>query len=173
MRNYRRLRFGFILLALIVLPVQLFAETCNFTLADQSSIKLEGAFLYSRGNIPNAQSTDFDDSSWSTIRLPFQWSSAMGPYRGEIWLRCQIRLLGKRPEAAMLTLTDVADVDEVFFNGQRIGYTGSFSPLLPVFSEERYYLIPASLWQETNALAIHFYGSSPLSGFRQPPELFR
>lgn len=173
MRIKKRLLLSCLLLATLIVPAQLFAETCNFTLTDQSSLKLEGDFLYSRGSIPNAQSIDFDDSSWSTIRLPFSWSSVMGPYRGEIWLRCQIRLLSQRPEAAMLTLTDVADADEVFFNGQRIGHTGSFSPFLPVFSEERYYLIPASLWQDSNVIAIHVYGSSALSGFRQAPELIR
>ena len=148
------------------------AESCSFSFDANQDQKLEGEFLYKRGQIAASRNIEFQDDSWSKLKVPFTWSSAIGSYRGEMWLRCHIYLTsGQHPQAAALKLRDIADVDEVFFNGIRIGQTGSFSPLLQVFSEDRIYMIPGSAWQNDNVLAIRLYGSSPFAGIKSPPVL--
>lgn len=166
------LRLGLIALFIAWAP-SLQAGQCRFTLNNQSALKMEGAFLYARGQVASARDPAFADESWATMKVPFRWQDTMGAYRGEIWLRCHITLFGQRPEAAGLRLRDISDADEVYFNGIRIGQTGSFAPLKPVFSEERLYMIPSTAWQEDNVIAIRLYGSSALSGIKSAPVLIR
>ncbi|MGB9718398.1 MAG: glycoside hydrolase family 38 C-terminal domain-containing protein [Thermoproteota archaeon] len=52
-------------------------------LADYRS-KLSWRFF--QGSLGEAYSKDFDDSSWKTVSLPFQWD----PSKGDVWLRCKI-----------------------------------------------------------------------------------
>jgi signal transduction histidine kinase len=167
-----KLRPGLILFFLAQASL-LEAEPCRFTLDQQPAVKLEGNFLYARGQIASARDVDFPDDSWASIRVPFRWQDTMADYRGEIWLRCRITVTGKIPEAAGLRMRDISDADEVYLNGIRIGQTGSFSPFRPVFSEERLYMIPEDLWRSENVIAIRLYGSSALSGIKSAPVLMQ
>ncbi|MEM2050420.1 MAG: glycoside hydrolase family 38 C-terminal domain-containing protein [Thermoproteota archaeon] len=41
-----------------------------------------------QGDVKEAYKTDFDDSSWDTVSLPFEWDAS----KGDVWLRCKIRI---------------------------------------------------------------------------------
>ncbi len=71
--------------------------------------------------------------SWSAAAVPGAWelaSAAGGDYDGFAWYRCYVRV----PESwqgsrLLLTAGRVDDVDEVFFNGEKVGTNGAMPPL--------------------------------------------
>ncbi len=46
------------------------------------------SWKFFQGDVKEAHRIDFDDSSWGTVSLPFQWD----PSQGDVWLRCKIRI---------------------------------------------------------------------------------
>ncbi len=155
------------------LPSLLDAKPCHYRLHNQPAIVMEGPFRFARGHVSHARDVNLSDETWKTIQVPFRWQDAMGSYRGEIWLRCSIELTGPAPTEAGLQLRHTSDADEVYFNGIRIGRTGSFTPFHPVFSGQRLYMIPQAAWKQQNVLAIRLSGSSVFSGMRSAPVLLR
>lgn len=95
---------------------------------------LNPGWKFAAGSHPGAESVDFADSSWTTVRLPHDWAIA-GPYepqgdphtgklpwRGEGWYRKQLALpatdAGKR---IYLDFDGVMAAPTVHVNGQKAG----------------------------------------------------
>lgn len=96
---------------------------------------LSGNWKFIRSDVPNAQSTSFDDSAWSTIALPHTWNNLDGQdggddyYRGTGWYRIHYtppaELLGRRFYIQFDAASLVADV---FVNGNFAGqHRGGFA----------------------------------------------
>ncbi len=114
------------------------------------------------------------DRSWSRAKLPFLFSKLpeTKQHVGHVWLRCGIQVDGEVAEMTALYLGLVMDVDEVFFNGTRIGGTGSFQPLRVDIEKERLYSIPKKLWRRgENLVVVHVYGTRGRSGFTRAPQI--
>ncbi|WP_421919784.1 beta galactosidase jelly roll domain-containing protein [Marinifilum sp.] len=103
---------------------------------------------------------DFDDSDWEWIDVPSAWENqGFHGYDGYAWYR---KTFHKRQlpnnQSLYLQLGNIDDVDEVFFNGKRIGKTGNFPPkYATAYNAHRAYHVPASLIQETNTIAVRVY----------------
>ena len=83
------------------------------------------------------QDPQFDDSGWRMLRVPGAWENqgvteanprfpeATRPYDGFSWYRCAVVIPeGLRGQPLQLLLGAIDDMDETFFNGEKIGGIG-------------------------------------------------
>lgn len=90
-----------------------------------------GEWKFKKGDNLKWKSPTFDDQSWERVQLPGYWnrysrqdqSDSYGWYRKEIEIPSDLH--GKD---FLLNLGKIADSDETFFNGVRIGGMGDFPP---------------------------------------------
>ena len=104
----------------IVIPEKTSAERIEFPLLD--------SWKFYRGNTENADTVDFDDSSWETVDIPHTWNSQDGEdggndyFRGTGWYRKMIRIdetaSGRR---IYIEFKGVNSQMELFMNGVFIG----------------------------------------------------
>ncbi len=107
--------------------------------------------------------TTFDDGSWSEVNLPQDWAThsayndkdAYGWYRKELIIPRDAK--GKE---VYLNLGKIADVDQVYLNGEIIGNSGSFPPdFRPATTQTRQYKVPDKLIDhgKSHVLAVRVY----------------
>ena len=117
----------------------------------------------------------FDDSGWSAIEVGKEWEGQGNPgYDGFGWYRKRFVVPdGLREEAGLgvegllLELGKVDDVDETWFNGHRVGGTGTLPPdYEPAWDVERSYRIEKSLvrWGRENEIAVRVYDGAAQGG---------
>lgn len=140
---------------------------------------------FQMGDNPEWKNADFDDSSWKTLKTTMKWGE-QGPTKTNTygWYRFKFIL----PQAMLdnsdlkqtinIYLGKIDDADEAFFNGVRIGGTGSLpdSPqgYKEAFDAEREYSISAKhkavKWGQENVIAVRVYNGGGDGGmyFRAP-----
>jgi alpha-galactosidase len=135
-------------------------------------INLNEPWKFKTGDDKTWASPELKDSSWATIDpLSVYEEQGFKDYNGYSWYRTHF-LLPKRMvesnvlnEQLRLLLSPIDDVDQVFFNGVKIGQTGSFPEdkggFVTAKTIDRKYLIPTNLpairWEQDNVLAIRVY----------------
>jgi AraC-like DNA-binding protein len=89
----------------------------------------------------------FDDSSWKVLSLPSYWGVVYPGWQGVCWYRLHVNFPDKLSGPVMgINLGVIVDVDEVYFNGEKIGSTGSFGPpRVSAYDINRVYEIPTRL----------------------------
>jgi len=119
----------------------------------------EGDWKFKKGDDTNWKNPSFDDISWKKVNLPDYWNqysdqSDSGSYG---WYRKEIEIPDKlQGDDFLLNIGRIADSDEAFFNGTRIGGTGEFPPdytysyYTPTSGKVRAYRVPADLVQNAN-----------------------
>jgi hypothetical protein len=105
---------------------------------------------------------DFDDSKWDKITVPSSWENqGFHGYNGYAWYRVSFEgstALAKKNLSLHLGYID--DVDEVYFNGVKIGTSGNFPPdYKTAYNAYRIYYLPSSLVNFTskNVVAVRVY----------------
>lgn len=120
-----------------------------------------------------AQTPD-EQKDWTTIPAPGAWENAPGgkyaKYDGYAWYRCFVKVPAAwKGDDLSLTLHKVDNSYEVFFNGAKVGVSGSFPPgyLSGVTERPASYTIEASLVRpgETNHIAVRVYDQTGPGGF--------
>lgn len=108
-----------------------------------------GSWRFHKGDDANWKAADLNDSDWQEIRLPDTWEhhSNYTDDNAYGWFRRRIEIPDDcKGKDFDLLLGCIDDVDEAWFNGQRIGQTGSFPPnYQTAYSSQRRYRIGASL----------------------------
>jgi Glycosyl hydrolases family 39/Glycosyl hydrolases family 2, sugar binding domain len=127
--------------------------------SQSATVNLEGQWRFSPGDSPQWAVPDFDDAKWKTIKVPALWETQGYPdLEGFAWYRKTIDIPSSfSNKTLLLTLGAVSKVDEVFFNGKKIGATGKFPPNLKAETFElRQYLINPELIRKggVNILAV-------------------
>lgn len=140
---------------------------------------------FQMGDNPEWKNLNFDDSQWKTIKTTARWGE-QGPTKTNTygWYRIKFVL----PQAMLnnsdlkkvvkIYLGKIDDADETFFNGIRIGGTGSL-PDSPkgyheAWDEERFYTIEANnqavRWGQENVIAVRVYNGGADGGmyFKAP-----
>ncbi len=127
----------------------------------------DGEWKFKKGNNSGWKNPSFDDQSWKRVRLPDYWdlyseqdqSGAYGWYRKEIEIPSDLH-----GRDFLLNIGRIADSDEAFFNGVRIGGTGDFPPKFRYsyyslnFMKVRVYRVPARLIQkDRNVISVKVY----------------
>ncbi|SMO72898.1 sialate O-acetylesterase [Saccharicrinis carchari] len=138
---------------------------CSITLGAQqykSLMNLEGQWKFSLGNKPEWAKPGFDHSAWEEIDVPSPWETqGFNGYNGYAWYRKFITLSAKhKEEKLVLELGYIDDVDEVFFNGERIGGSGQFPPdFATAYTARRMYPIPDRLirYNSANLIAVKVF----------------
>ena len=125
------------------------------------------------------RSPSYDDSSWPTLSLDKAWDRQdISHNNGIAWYRIHVnipsspwRRMGPYKDKVVLDLGFIDDCDETWFNGVRIGKTGTFPS-----DDERYstmydvwrsYVVDASLvrWDRDNVIAVRVYNGDGEGGF--------
>jgi putative membrane-bound dehydrogenase-like protein len=111
---------------------------------------------------------------WEDAVVPMSWNDSV-----QKWFRCWVKvpdhwtvMTGRSlwRESVTFTVTEVADVHEVYVNGQRIGGEGTFPPRFGKATGERItrYKIPPGLLPkgQWNEVVVRVFNKGPHGGFR-------
>ncbi len=115
-----------------------------------SRISLEGSWKIRLEDSVTFAAPEYDDSSWETFSLPGSMMryalDRTGSVAGTLWIRLTIPAGTRLPrEDIGLVLGRIANADEAYFNGEKIGSTGRFPPReLSMWNHPRYYVVPKS-----------------------------
>ena len=111
--------------------------------------RLPAEWAFKTGDDAAWSDPDLDDTGWEKIEVGRTWEEveAYAEYDGSAWYRLRFDWPAKlTSKNLVLDLGKVDDCDEVFFNGVRIGYTGSMPPEYSTsWTLPRKYLIPPHL----------------------------
>ena len=111
---------------------------------------------------------DLDISSWKTMEIPNQWEKAGLPdFNGMVWFRKTIDVPASwEGKNLVLHLGPVDEIDVTWFNGQRVGGTGSFKKMsIMGWNTSRVYSIPASLVKAgANTITVRAINTSYAGG---------
>ncbi|MFC1569586.1 beta galactosidase jelly roll domain-containing protein [bacterium] len=140
---------------------------------------LSGEWLFSPGDAPEWADPNYIDNAWETMRVPSNWENQDYPYHdGYGWYRKHFSVSDTlNAYRLILVLGLIDDADEVYFNGTRIGRTGSFpaegqgSFYGNSWQEDRFYMIPPHLiqWNEPNIIAVRVYDYQGPGGMYDGP----
>ncbi|MFK7954424.1 MAG: beta galactosidase jelly roll domain-containing protein [Ekhidna sp.] len=125
-------------------------------------IDLEQEWKFTIGDREEYSSTNYDDSSWESIYVPAKWEDqGFLNYNGYAWYR--ISFDGSELEEyknLLLSLGYIDDVNETYFNGEKIGFKGSFPPdYYTAYDAYNEYQIPDRLINREgkNTIAVKVY----------------
>lgn len=156
-------RIFWVIVALLVLSVQAAAVPVFEINHLDAPFYFSGAkkVLIFKGDAPEYSAPDFDDSRWDLTRLPSSWKELYPGYNGVVWYRLHFHFPPNHPPRSIgVMLGIITDADEIFFNGVKIGGSGSLFPQKSAYDKTRIYEIPSELIRhnETNVLAIRVKG---------------
>jgi hypothetical protein len=141
-----------------------FAILPAFGAKAQNRLDLAGTWKFNIGDNPEWAKTDFDDRNWTEIRVGDEWENqGFHGYDGFAWYRVNVPIpLVKfdSNEDFYLYLGRIDDADEVYFNGQLIGKSGSMPPKYSsAYERLRIYHIPKELISKSgkNLIAVRVF----------------
>jgi hypothetical protein len=139
---------------------------------DQLLMKIDGSWHFSIGDQPTWAAVDFDHSDWHQLEAGETWESqGFEDYDGYAWYRKVVTLPAMEDEVDLvLKMGHIDDVDELFFNGKKIGGTGIMPPHYQTgYHDLRRYAIPANAvqWGATNTIAVRVYDGGGEGGLRE------
>lgn len=110
-------------------------------------------------------------AAWETLRVPGAWEDVSGGRHAKLdgyaWYRCYVKIPAHWKNLDLdLILRQIDDVDETFFNGEKVGGRGVFPPKYQSEVKDRRYKIPARLAKagEYNLLAVRVYDGGEKGG---------
>lgn len=139
---------------------------CNGTNAQQMDklMNLKGRWKFSIGDDKAWAKPEFNDSDWEWLKVPSTWEDeGYHGYDGYAWYRKKINISSEyRNTNLILGIGKIDDVDEVYFNGTLIGFSGTFPPNYETaYGDWRNYAIPENLinYDKDNVIAVRVYDS--------------
>jgi beta-galactosidase/beta-glucuronidase len=129
-------------------------------------LNLKGMWKFSIGDKALWGEKYFNDNKWEDILVPSKWEEeGFNGYNGYAWYRKTFsgtELVSVKDAGLHLLLGHIDDVDEVYFNGTKIGGSGSFPPRFhTAYNAFRSYFIPKELidLNGRNVIAVRVYDS--------------
>jgi sialate O-acetylesterase len=131
-------------------------------------ISLESNWKFTIGDNNKWAEPDYNDNEWVKIKVPSSWEDeGFHGYNGYAWYRTEFTLPSDYDGRSLyLHLGFIDDVDETYFNGHLIGFTGSFPPdYETAYNAYRKYSVPQSILESKgrNIIAVRVYDAQ-LSG---------
>lgn len=136
-------------------------------------IDLSGLWKFKTGDEWEWATMEYDDTQWKSITTPSTWEQ-QGYIRhdGFAWYRKLVKIPKSLTRSKLiLILGKINDVDEVYFNGAKIGETGEFpknknDKIKGHKDVERAYFIPPYLIQtaQANIIAVRVFDSGQNGG---------
>lgn len=131
-------------------------------------MNLRGTWKFSIGDDKKWSQQNYDDSNWDNIRVPSLWEDqGFYGYDGYAWYRKSFNVPSSiLNDNVYLSLGYIDDVDEVYVNGTRIGFSGSFPPnYKTAYNAYRKYAIPDGLLKlNNNVISVRVYDSQMAGG---------
>lgn len=170
-----------LLVALALFHTQ--GRAAEVVIADNNNVRLDlsGTWRFTTtDNLAYADpNTPTTGAEWRDITAPQEFSAAgYGSYDGYAWYKKQFEVPAAFADVNLIAVMGfIDDVDEVYFNGVKIGMTGSFPPnFVSDYFTLRQYTLPSSLninYGGINTIAIRMYDGTGGGGlFRGPLGLF-
>jgi melibiase-like protein len=158
-------------------------ETAPAVVAGDAVHPIGGPWRFRTGDDPSYASRGFDEEAWETIPVPQRWSEGgHRDYVGFGWYRTRFQLPSPRdgktePRNVFLELGKIADADETFVNGVKVGQTGepSHGGRAEPQTYRRYRVPPETLnWGGENVVAVRAFGSGGIWSVRRsrPPRFW-
>jgi hypothetical protein len=128
-------------------------------------VDLEDHWKFSIGDNKKWAEPNYTDSDWESIDVPAKWEDeGFYGYNGYAWYRKTFEgtALKNKNSSYNLFLGYIDDVDEVYFNGHKIGASGSFPPhYQTAYNALRNYNIPNEYinFLGKNTIAVRVYDS--------------
>lgn len=149
---------GVIILLILLFPLNIFGNDLI------KLIELRGKWNFAIGDDLSRAARYYDDSNWDQIKVPGSWEdNGYHGYNGFAWYRKTVQISETYRDIPMfLILGYIDDVDEVYFNGTKIGQTGQFPPdYTTAYSALRKYYIPLDLinFSGKNVISVRVYDS--------------
>lgn len=133
----------------------------SFTQELRRVVDLRGYWNFSIGDNPRWASPAYDDQSWEKIHVPSPWENeGFNGFDGYAWYRIAVDLRNISENNLYLVLGYIDDVDEVYLNGQLIGFNGSFPPnFYTAYQSFRKYYLPPELLNKNgqNIIAVRVF----------------
>lgn len=126
-------------------------------------VSLHGKWKFNIGDKSLWADPYFNDKTWESIYVPSKWEDeGFNGYNGFAWYRTSFEgaELQDKNGSFSLFLGYIDDVDEVYFNGHKIGSSGSFPPRYhTAYNAFRSYFIPREFINLTgkNVIAVRVY----------------
>lgn len=135
---------------------------CVFAQEYETVLDLSGKWKFSIGDNMEWAGFLFDDNNWNQIHVPSSWENqGYYGYDGIAWYRKKFKVPSNSQDQNLyLELGYIDDVDEVYFNGVKIGSTGTFPPFYKTaYNAHRQYLIPKNLLNinQENCIAVRVF----------------
>jgi hypothetical protein len=139
---------------------------------------LSGDWKFKPGDNLEWANPHFDDQNWSLLTVPGKWEHQGYPnLDGFAWYRKHIVLpKNMADDRWVLVLGRVDDVDQIYFNGIRIGQTGEFPERTDLFINTGYdklrvYSVPRSMirYGQVNVIAVRVYDTGSDGGIYEGP----
>ena len=129
---------------------------------DDRIINLRGVWKFNIGDRMEWADPNYDDSNWEDIYVPSEWEDeGFHGYDGYAWYRVAFEITGDADYSSLyLSLGYIDDVDEVYINGQLIGFSGSFPPdFHTAYNSLRKYPIPEEVINKggVNVIAVRIF----------------
>jgi hypothetical protein len=142
-------------------------------------VNLEGDWKFQINDSLIRKEVTYNDKDWYTVSLPGYWENqGFDDYDGFAWYRKKFDIPhGLKSEKLVLLLGKIDDNDQVYMNGELLGFTGEFNPQHGNirtgnnYREFRGYYIPDNieLKDTGNIIAIRVYDSYGSGGLYEGP----
>lgn len=143
-------------------------------------MEISKEWKFQKGDNAEWSAVEFDDSEWGNIEAGKLWERQMeGDYDGIAWYRKKVLIpssmkdqLSDNYKSINVALGKIDDADEVYFNGEKIGQSGSADKDgLTAYDQQRRYTVDASKvkWDEENLIAVKVYDHGGGGGLYRGP----
>jgi sialate O-acetylesterase len=139
---------------------------------EERIVDLEGKWKFSIGDDSLWASPKYYDEDWEVLYAPSSWEDeGYHGYNGYAWYRKHFKISGRyKNQTINLHLGRVDDVDEVYINGNLVGFSGSFPPEYETaYNVWRSYPVSPSFlnFEGDNVIAVRVYDSEQAGGIVQ------
>lgn len=137
---------------------------------------VRGKWRFNKGDNFEWKDSLYDDSAWQIVDLPATWEDHSDYRQDNVygWFRRRVFVDTLwRGKPFVLGLGTIDDVDETFFNGTKIGQSGTFPPsFVTAYRAMRFYHVPSELihYGEENDVAVRVFDALGAGGiYRETP----
>lgn len=159
--------YFFIVLGAVIFGI---TGTCEAQDSWDKVLNLKGYWKFSIGDSKKWADPKYSDTGWESIEVPSNWEDeGFNGYNGYAWYRKTFDgadLEGSKLNYSLF-LGYIDDVDEVYLNGHKIGFSGTFPPKFhTAYNAARNYSIPTEYinFNGKNLIAVRVFDSEISGG---------